>query len=401
MKNLLIPIFVLAQASWSNFVTVGPGQPYSTILDGINSMLPLEEDLVVYCVVPSMVYSGPHVITPAPNWNGFKVEILGIKRIPKVTAYGEEGKIFEPDGTGALAFSYETVDGASGAEGRTNGTRMYAFIKDRLGSTRSTLSDEGTVVEAQMYSSYGNKTAIKASALKTREKFTGKERDNEGIPGEPGIDLDYFGARYYDSDLGLWISPDPLRQFASLYSYTGNGNNPVNGIDDDGKEFSPQAQQVYNIAARHKFWGSKTLESDLNRAKNSEKMFYVVWDGANGHKGITYSNLYWSELHLNPNHLTTDFAKVKTFRHELQHGEKMVGNEQDAEMNMDTHFNVSGIQRDNKLDFLGFLKWNSQQDNPDEVIQRDYQWIQEALDAGAATEADVNYDANSKMLEGL
>jgi|GEM_PF-4573520 len=32
----------------------------------------------------------------------------------------------------------------------------------------------------------------------------------------------------------MWISPDPARQFASLYSYTGNGFNPVNGVDPDG-----------------------------------------------------------------------------------------------------------------------------------------------------------------------
>jgi len=32
----------------------------------------------------------------------------------------------------------------------------------------------------------------------------------------------------------MWISPDPARQFASLYSYTGNGFNPVNAVDPDG-----------------------------------------------------------------------------------------------------------------------------------------------------------------------
>jgi len=31
----------------------------------------------------------------------------------------------------------------------------------------------------------------------------------------------------------LWISPDPARQFASLYSYAGNGFNPVNAVDPE------------------------------------------------------------------------------------------------------------------------------------------------------------------------
>jgi hypothetical protein len=32
----------------------------------------------------------------------------------------------------------------------------------------------------------------------------------------------------------MWISPDPARQFASPYSYAGNGVNPINFTDNDG-----------------------------------------------------------------------------------------------------------------------------------------------------------------------
>ncbi|WP_370245673.1 hypothetical protein [Fibrobacter sp. UWR4] len=38
--------------------------------------------------------------------------------------------------------------------------------------------------------------------------------------------------------LGLWVSVDPKRQFASPYLYAGNGVNPVNGVDPDGKKIS-------------------------------------------------------------------------------------------------------------------------------------------------------------------
>jgi RHS repeat-associated protein len=37
--------------------------------------------------------------------------------------------------------------------------------------------------------------------LERRYKFTGKERDTES-------GLDYFGARYYASSMGRWMSPD-------------------------------------------------------------------------------------------------------------------------------------------------------------------------------------------------
>ncbi|MBN9617470.1 MAG: hypothetical protein BGO25_08230 [Acidobacteriales bacterium 59-55] len=40
-------------------------------------------------------------------------------------------------------------------------------------------------------------------------KFTGKERDTES-------GLDYFGARYYSSSMGRFMSPDPLQLSAKL-----------------------------------------------------------------------------------------------------------------------------------------------------------------------------------------
>jgi RHS repeat-associated protein len=59
------------------------------------------------------------------------------------------------------------------------------------------------------------------------QKFTGKEHDD-------GTNLDYFGARYYDADMGIWISPDAQRQFHGPYTYAGNGTSPTNGVDKDG-----------------------------------------------------------------------------------------------------------------------------------------------------------------------
>jgi RHS repeat-associated protein len=54
------------------------------------------------------------------------------------------------------------------------------------------------------------------------------------VYGNKGSELFYFGARYYDAELGVWTSTDPIEQFWSGYSYTGNGYNPVNAVDPDG-----------------------------------------------------------------------------------------------------------------------------------------------------------------------
>jgi RHS repeat-associated protein len=68
--------------------------------------------------------------------------------------------------------------------------------------------------------------------------FTGKERDTES-------GNDYFGARYYISTMGRFMSPDwadkpeaaPYTvlgnpQILNLYAYV--GNNPISGYDRDG-----------------------------------------------------------------------------------------------------------------------------------------------------------------------
>ena len=44
--------------------------------------------------------------------------------------------------------------------------------------------------------------------------------------------LNYFGARYYDPEVGIWTSTDPAGEFWNPYSYT--GGNPVNLIDPFG-----------------------------------------------------------------------------------------------------------------------------------------------------------------------
>jgi RHS repeat-associated protein len=81
-------------------------------------------------------------------------------------------------------------------------------------------------------------------------KFTGKERDAETSGGVPGAGNDYFGARYYASSMGRFMSPDWSKnpegvpyadlsnpQTLDLYSYV--DNNPLTHSDVDGHIQAP------------------------------------------------------------------------------------------------------------------------------------------------------------------
>ncbi len=61
-------------------------------------------------------------------------------------------------------------------------------------------------------------------------KYSGKELDQE-----QGQYKYHFGWRDYYPELGRWVVVDPARQFASPYVY--GGNNPVIGIEEDGRWF--------------------------------------------------------------------------------------------------------------------------------------------------------------------
>ena len=62
--------------------------------------------------------------------------------------------------------------------------------------------------------------------------FSAKEKDTE-------TGLSYFGARYYSSDLSIWLSVDPMAaKYPSLSPYVYCANNPIKLVDPNGEEIT-------------------------------------------------------------------------------------------------------------------------------------------------------------------
>jgi RHS repeat-associated protein len=134
----------------------------------------------------------------------------------------------------------------------TSNTVHYMFA-DHLGSTSLITDALGTMSSCNGHTSgqfesdyypYGGEQSICADLGDQNYKFTGKERDSE-------TNLDYFGARYYGSNLGRFMTPDwaakpisvPYANFGNpqslnLYSYV--QNNPTTFGDPDGHGCPPQ-----------------------------------------------------------------------------------------------------------------------------------------------------------------
>ena len=292
-----------------------------------------------------------------------------------------------------MQYNYSTFSAGSGIDGTvernpiTNADIVSYYLKDHLGSTRMVLNEANSPIEATMYQPYGNQITLHKSPKDVKEKFTGKEYDQEGpmkyyvdfdiaitghtpssnpendislsdifieladgntrsvqftslennsttlrlkdrisfssartikwitvylyqnettveyysirldraltkdgitkialnkseseiynsnvnyyqvssidlIDTRNGIALDYFGARYYDAEIGRWISTDPENE--NWCVYTAFNNNPIFFIDPDG---SKNTIYLYNVGSQKMVPGyAALLETMVNYA---------------------------------------------------------------------------------------------------------------------------------------
>jgi RHS repeat-associated protein len=122
----------------------------------------------------------------------------------------------------------------------------HYYLADQVGTTQMELAAGGWPVWQGYFTPFGEEIQngveqlipgqVTADGTSDRYKFTGKERDAES-------GNDYFGARYYGSSMGRFMSPDPSGlsfanpanpQSLNLYSYA--LNNPLINIDPTGME---------------------------------------------------------------------------------------------------------------------------------------------------------------------
>lgn len=121
------------------------------------------------------------------------------------------------------------VDRPSGA--------VHYYFSDHLGSSSVITDASGNVQERYYYYPYGGIQSTIGSDP-NHYKFTGKERDSES-------GLDNFGARFFTSNIGRFMTPDwaarptavPYAVYGdpqSLNLYTYVRNDPISRADDDG-----------------------------------------------------------------------------------------------------------------------------------------------------------------------
>jgi RHS repeat-associated protein len=152
----------------------------------------------------------------------------------KLYWYGAEtNPIIETDAAGNELYRYFRFQGLLVTREESNDWVDHYGL-DALGSVRWLYSNSGAWDIIDYYPFGGERLSYSTSDGSNTRKFTGKERD-------PESGNDNFTARYYSSNVGRFLIPDPAGMLAADLStpqtwnfYTYVHNNPLNFVDPLG-----------------------------------------------------------------------------------------------------------------------------------------------------------------------
>ena len=108
---------------------------------------------------------------------------------------------------------------------------QYYYHSDHLGSSSLITNLDGEVVQHIEYVPFGEVfIEERNNKWNTPYLFNAKELDEE-------TGLYYYGARYYDSRLSIWISTDPLQEkYPNISTYAYCFGNPITYFDPNGMD---------------------------------------------------------------------------------------------------------------------------------------------------------------------
>jgi RHS repeat-associated protein len=127
---------------------------------------------------------------------------------------------FVTDGVGNETFHYMYGLEADQVLAQDSSTGMVWSLAGRLGSIDVLIDGSGAIVDQRTYDSFGNTLSQLDPNVKFRFGYTGRESD-------PETGLYYYRARYFDPNVGRFISTDPIgfeAGDANLYRYVNNSS---------------------------------------------------------------------------------------------------------------------------------------------------------------------------------
>ncbi|HOS58337.1 MAG TPA: RHS repeat-associated core domain-containing protein [Bacteroidales bacterium] len=172
----------------------------------------------------------------------------------------------------------------------------HFYHPDHLGSTSWVTDSAKNGVQYCEYLPYGEPLVDQRSTTwSSRYTFSGKERDSE-------TGYSYFGARYYHSDLSIWLSVDPMSdKYPNLTPYAYCANNPVILVDPDGEKiifglFAFRAKRLFNRIYRS---ADAETKAKYDMLKNSSINYRINIKSLGDRQGYTTYNFNKKRVDIN------------------------------------------------------------------------------------------------------
>ena len=156
----------------------------------------------------------------------------------------------------------EIVNGYTYHSGDANDWSNYTFHHDHLNSVTALTGHAGSTEETTSYDAFGGMLDQSFPGTENELLFTGRQWDEDNR-------LYYYRARYYDPEIGRFISEDPLGFGAGVNFYAYVGNNPVNFNDPSGNVCVPcvtglisgTGAAIASVASGNDFFSIETAAS--------------------------------------------------------------------------------------------------------------------------------------------
>ena len=169
----------------------------------------------------------------------------------------------------------------------TTREETFFYHSDHLGSTSYITDDKANITQYDAYLPYGELLVDEHSSSKDMPyKFNGKELDEE-------TGLYYYGARYMDPKISMWLGVDPLREkYPSVTGYCYTMDNPIGLMDPTGMAPKyPTIKETIVYGMKHSRTFKKLLSLAGITLKNYDQNIsfgrYTATDGETGKITLT------------------------------------------------------------------------------------------------------------------
>jgi RHS repeat-associated protein len=164
--------------------------------------------------------------------------------------YAGADLLMELDGNGNASTEYAYWPSVDAPFAMSKGGQTYYFAQDPTGNNITGLirASDNSVQASYAYTPFGAQRSGTFDNVGNSLQFAARQYDST-------TKLLYFRARYYDPQVGRFISEDPLGLGGGINPYVYAGNDPVNGSDPlglDGNDGCPEGwhREVVTVEKR-------------------------------------------------------------------------------------------------------------------------------------------------------